>query len=331
MTEKISFDRRTWKRVPGRDAFGMALIQIGEENKDLVFLTADCIDTTKGRGFATKFPDRSFNFGIAEANMIGAAAGMALLGKIPVAAGFGFLMSMRVAEQVRTDLCYPRLNVKIVASASGLAMGTGGPTHHCTEDIAIMRSFPNIAIVCPGSSFETWNACRAVILDHNGPVYLRLERDPFFENMEDLYAGREIPFVLGKAVTLREGKDVTLIGVGKPIGLALQAADVLEGEGIGARVVNMHTVKPLDKIALLKAAEETKGIVVVEEHNTTGGLGEAISSVICEEGIPTGVKKVGICDEFCCIGPTDDLWKVHGMTKENIIAAAKSLMDKRKC
>jgi transketolase len=330
MGDKYIFDQTTWKRVSGRDAFGMALVQIGEENPDVVFLTADCIDTTKGRAFAQKFPERSFNFGIAEANMVGAAAGMALLGKIPVAAGFGFLMSMRVAEQVRTDLCYPRLNVKIVASASGLAMGTGGPTHHCTEDMAIMRSFPNIAIVCPGSSIETWKACRAVILEHQGPVYLRLERDPFFAAAEDLYAGRDIPFELGKAVTLREGKDVALIAVGKPMGLALQAAEVLEKEGIGARVVNMHTVKPLDREVLRRAAAETRGIVVVEEHNTVGGLGEAVSSAICEEGLPKAVKKVGVCDEFCCIGPTDEVWKAHGMTRENIIDAAKSVVNKLK-
>jgi transketolase len=318
------------KGMAGRDAFGLVLPQLGEENPNVVFLVADCIDTTKGRAFATKFPERSFNFGIAEANMVGAAAGMALVGKLPVVAGFGFLMSMRVAEQVRTDLCYPRLNVKIVSSASGLAMGTGGPTHHCTEDIAIMRSFPNIAIVCPGSALETWKATRATILEHKGPVYLRLDRDAFHSETEKIYDQEDIPFVLGKGVLLRKGKDVTIIGTGRPVGLALQAAEALEKEGISARVINMHTVKPIDKEIIQQAAAETRGIVAVEEHNTVGGLGDAISSAVCEEGVTTFVKKVGICDEFCCIGPTDEVWKIHGLTKENIISAAKSIMDRRK-
>ncbi len=317
------------KGMAGRDVFGIALPQVGEENKNVVFLVADCIDTTKGRAFATKFPQRAFNFGIAEANMVGAAAGMALVGKVPVVAGFGFLMSMRVAEQVRTDICYPQLNVKIVSSASGLAMGTGGPTHHCTEDIAIMRSFPNIAIVCPGSSLETWKATRAAILDHEGPVYLRLDRDSFSSGIEEIYAKEDIPFELGKAITLRKGKDVTIIATGRPVGLALQAAEALEKEGISARVINMHTVKPIDAEIIRKAAAETRGIVAVEEHNTIGGLGEAISSAVCEEGVPTFVKKVGICDEFCCIGPTDEVWKMHGLTQENIIQAAKNIMDRR--
>lgn len=330
MVGKITFDRSAWKRIPGRDAFGMVLAQMGGENKNIVVLVADCMETTKGSLFADRFPDRAFNFGIAEANMVSAAAGMTLLGKLPVIAGFGFLMSLRVAEQVRTDICYPRLNVKIVASATGLAMGTGGPTHHCTEDIAIMRSFPNIAIVSPGSSIETWKATRAAVLEYEGPVYLRLERNAYLKEVEDIYEREDIPFELGKAITLREGKEVTIIGTGKPIGLGLQAADILEKDGISVRVINMHTVKPIDKEIVNKAAEETRGIVAVEEHNTVGGLGDAISSAVCENGLPTVVKKVGICDEFCCIGPTDEIWQRHGLSKDSIVTAAKSIMDRRR-
>jgi len=328
MVKKSAFHIPQLKGMGGRDIFGLALAQLGEESERVVFLTADCLWSTKGDIFAKKFPERAFNFGIAEANMVGAAAGMTLLGRVPVIAGFGFLMSMRIAEQVRTDVCYPRLNVKIVSTATGLSMGTGGPTHHCTEDIGVMRIFPNMAIVCPGSSKETWDACRAAILDYEGPVYLRLERDPFYNEVEELYEKEVRPFKLGKAISLREGKDVTVMGIGKPLGLALQAAEALQKEGISTRVINMHTVKPIDTEAIQKAAEETRGIVAVEEHNTVGGLGEAISSVVCE-GAPTFVQKVGICDEFCCIGPTDEIWTRHGLTAENIIQAAKSILDRR--
>jgi len=328
MSKKSVVNMPQLKGMGGRDIFGLALAQLGEENERVVFLVADCLWSTKGDIFAKKFPDRAFNFGIAEANMVGAAAGMTLLGRVPVIAGFGFLMSMRIAEQVRTDLCYPRLNVKIVTTATGLSMGTGGPSHHCTEDIGVMRSFPNMAIVCPGSSIETWKACHEAILEYVGPVYLRLERDPFFREVEELYEKKDRPFKLGKAISLREGKDVTVMGIGKPLGLALQAAESLQKEGISTRVINMHTVKPIDTEAIQKAAEETQGIVAVEEHNTVGGLGDAISSAVCESA-PALVKKVGICDEFCCIGPTDEIWTKHGLTAENIIQAVKSILDRR--
>ena len=328
MSKKSVFNMPQLKGMGGRDIFGLVLAQLGEESERIIFLTADCLWSVKGDIFAKKFPERAFDFGIAEANMVGAAAGMTLLGRIPVIAGYGFLMSMRIAEQVRTDICYPRLNVKIVSTATGLSMGTGGPTHHCTEDIGVMRIFSNMAIVCPGSSKETWEACRAMILDYEGPVYLRLERDPFFPEVEDLYDKGVRSFKLGKAIPLREGKDVTVMAIGKTLGLALQAAKALAKEGISTRVVNMHTVKPIDRETIQRAAVETRGIVAVEEHNTVGGLGEAISSVVCESA-PTLVQKVGICDEFCCIGPTDEIWKRHGLTAENIIQAVKSILDRR--
>jgi transketolase len=208
-------------------------------------------------------------------------------------------------------------------------MGTGGPSHHCIEDIGVMRSFPNMCIVCPGSSSETWKACRTAIIDHDGPVYLRLERDPFFSDVEDLYEKKgDSSFQIGKAIPLREGMDVTVIGIGKPLALALQAADALAKEGISTRVIKMHTVKPIDRETVERAAAETRGIVTVEEHNTVGGLGEAITSAVCESA-PTTVRKVGICEEFCCIGPTNEIWERYGVSVERIIQAARSIMDWR--
>jgi transketolase len=326
MAERSAADMSGFIGLAGRDAFGKMLAEMGEENKNIVALSADCENTTKLSVFAKKFPERTFNFGIAEANMVSAAAGMAVAGKIPVAGGFGFLMALRTTEQIRTDICYPRLNVKIVSSASGLAMGTGGTTHHCTEDFAIMRSFANIVIVSPASPIETAKATRA-ILEYEGPVYFRLERDAGFGGVEEIYTREDIPFKLGKAITLEEGKDLTMIFTGGALGkMAVEAAKELKKQGVSVRLINMHTVKPLDEEVIKKAAEETKRIVTVEEHNVVGGMGEGVASVVAEAGIPARVKKVGICDEFCCIGPTAEVMRIHGLTAENIISTAKSLL-----
>ena len=327
MAEKniSDMDMSTFIGLAGRDAFGKTLAIMGSENKNIVALSADCENNSKLSVFAKEFPNRTFNFGIAEANMVGSAAGMAIAGKIPVVGGFGFLMALRITEQVRTDICYPRLNVKIVSTASGLAMGTAGTTHHCTEDFAIMRSFANIVIVSPASPIETAKATRA-ILEYDGPVYLRLERDAAYGGVEEIYTKDDIPFILGKAVTFEEGKDVTIIFTGGSMGkLTIEATEALKKEGISVRLINMHTVKPMDKEVILKAAEETRRIVTVEEHNVIGGMGEGVASIIAESGFPCRLKKVGIMDEFCCIGPTAEIMAIHGLTAENIINAAKSL------
>lgn len=316
----------TLKGIAGRDAYGLTLAQLGKENENIVVMAADALESTKGIYFAKEFPERTFNFGIAEANMVGAAAGMAVRGKVPVVAFYGFL-TMRVCEQVRTDICYPRLNVKIAATASGLAMGAGGSTHHGLEDIAIMRSFPNMTVVCPASPIETVKATQAVIAEHDGPVYLRLVRGADFGGTEELYDREDIPFEIGKAITLNEGEDVSIVATGQVVGLALQAGKALEREGISARVINMHTVKPIDVEAIKRAARETAGIITVEEHSTIGGLGDAVCSVVCEECIPTRVRKIGIRDQFCSVGPTSELWSKYGLSKENIIDVAKSIVQ----
>lgn len=324
---KMGFTMEDLKGMSGRDAYGKTLAQLGKEDERIVVLTADALDSTRGSTFAEKFPDRTFNFGIAEANMVSAAAGFAIAGKIPIVTGYGFLLSMRAAEQVRTDICYPGLNVKLVTTATGLAMGTGGTTHHCTEDLAIMRSFANMTIVCPASPIETVHAVRACILEHRGPLYLRLVRGADFGGTEEIYEKEDIEFKIGEAVVLKDGEEITLIAAGQPVGLALQSADVLEKRGISVRVINMHTVKPINKEAINQAAKETEGIVTIEEHNVLGGLGEAVCAVVCENKHPVPVKRIGIRDEFCCIGPTPELWQHHGLNEESIIRAAQEILE----
>jgi len=310
----------------GRDLFGQTLAECGDLNKDIVVLAVDALWSTKEGDFYQRNPDRTFNFGIAEANMVAAAAGFAITGKIPVMAQFGFL-TMRTAEQIRTDLCYDNLNAKVFATAVGLSMGTGGVTHWALEDIAFTRAMPNITILSPGSPAETVKATKAAILDIKGPVYVRLVRGDFFGGSEEFY-DKDVPFVVGKGITIKDGKDVTIVSTGQPVAMALQAAQALEKEGISARVINIHTIKPLDVDILKKAAQETKGIVTVEEHNIEGGLGDAVCAAVCAT-VPTKVKKIGIGDYFLNnVGPTSSLWEQYGLTKENVMKAAKDLLKK---
>lgn len=317
-----AFTMKMFEQMSGRDSYGKVMAEIAKEDERVVLLTADSLGTTKGTAFYNNAPERVFNFGIAESNMVSAAAGFAIEGKIPVVTGFAFLLALHCAEQVRIDICYANKNVKLVTSATGLAMGTGGPTHHCTEDIPIMRSFANMTIVSPASAIETSIATRACILGHVGPLYLRLIRGV----TPEIYKNDDIGFEIGKAITLKKGGDVTLIATGEPVFLALQAAESLQKEGIDARVLNMHTVKPIDQKAILKAAEETKGIVTIEEGNVLGGLGEAVASVVCENDKPTKIRKIGINDEYCKIGPTEALWEYHGISEKAIKEAVKSIL-----
>lgn len=325
---KMSMDKMAEiKKVSGRDAYGTILRELGHENKDIMVLAADAISSTRGNLFAQDFPERSFNFGIAEANMVTAAAGMAVAGKIPVAAAYGFLLSMRTAEQVRTNICYPNLNVKLVSTATGLSMGDGGTTHHCTEDLAIMRSFANIIIVSPSSSIETALATRKVILEYEGPVYLRLIRGKGFDEIDNFYMNNDVSFEIGTAITLQEGKDITIVATGEVVNTALNAGRMLAKEGIEARVLDMHTIKPVDADSIRKASEETGGIITVEEHTTVGGLGDAVSSVLSmKDCCSTKLYKIGIQDRFCGIGPTEDLWEKEGISESNIVSKAKELL-----
>lgn len=311
------------EKMSARDAFGNALVMAGEKNKDIVLLGADAIGSTRAAAFAKRFPERTFNFGIAEMEMVSAAAGFAACGKIPIAVAYGFLLAFRACEQVRDDLCYQNMNVKLMSTHTGLSMAAAGTSHHSTEDIAVMRSFANMTIVAPSDSVETVKAVQAVI-DYPGPVYLRMGRG----TLESVYS-EDYEFTVGKSIQLRDGSDVTIICFGIMVAEALHAADVLAERGISARIVNMHTIKPLDTDALLRAARETSCIVTAEEHNILGGLGEAVAGYLSEIK-PIPVIRVGIQDIFCGIGPEDELRKKLGLTAESVVQAAERAISMKK-
>lgn len=306
--------------MSARDAFGESLALAGEKYPNLVLLGADAIGSTRAAAFAKRFPDRTFNFGIAEQEMVAAAAGFALRGKIAVATAYGFLISLRACEQVRTDVCYQNLNVKLMATHTGLSMSAAGTTHHSTEDIAIMRSFANMTVVVPADALETVRAVDAVIA-HQGPVYLRMGRGSLASVHTD-----ELDFVIGRAHTMQDGKDVSIIACGTMVNEALAAAAALESEGILARVINMHTVKPLDTGAVLAAARDTGAIVTAEEHTIVGGLGEAVAAAVSED-LPVPVRRVGLMDTYSAFGPEDLVRERMGLTAARIVEEARKAVQ----
>jgi transketolase len=295
------------------------LVEIGGRVKDLVVMDADLIESTRSIQFQEVYPERYFNVGIAEQNMVGMAAGLALSGKIPVAYTFACFMSMRACEQVRTSVCYPNLNVKLFVSHGGLSPGTAASSHHATEDIAIMRAFPNMTVLVPGDAAETRQAVEAAIA-HVGPVYLRLGAG----DADDVY-GPDDRFRIGKATQLRSGDDATIITTGYMVSEGVRASDELKKIGVNARVLQMACVKPLDKEAVVKAALETKGIVTVEEHTVLGGLGGAVCEAVCEVG-GAKVLRLGLQDRFTGIGGLPYLLKAEGLTVEDIVKAVKEVV-----
>ena len=305
-----------------RESYGMALAALGDEFPQIVVLDADLAEATKTGIFRKKYPGRFIDCGIAEANMVGVAAGLATCGKIPFATSFAMFAAGRAFEQVRNSVCYPHLNVKIVGSHAGISVGEDGATHQCLEDIALMRSLPGMTVVCPADHYETLAAVRAAA-EHVGPVYLRLGRLAVesFNNSDDYR------FELGKGVTLRDGKDVTIVATGLMVSRALEAVKLLEGRGIDARLINIHTIKPIDRELIVRAAKETGKIVTVEEHNVVGGLGEAVSSVLSEE-FPAPVRKIGINDVFGHSGPAADLLVEFGLCASHIAEVAAEFAGK---
>jgi transketolase len=306
-------------KVATREAYGQALAELGEEIKDIVVLDADLSKSTKTSVFAKKFPERFFNMGIAEQNLMGTAAGLATCGKIPFASTFAIFATGRAFEQVRNSICYPQLNVKIAATHAGITVGEDGATHQSIEDIALMRAIPHMTVINPADAEEAKQAVRAAAL-HKGPVYLRFGRHPVETIFDENYK-----FEIGKGVILKEGKDVAIIATGVMVGEALKAAKILVGEGINAMVVNISTIKPIDKEVILKAAE-CGAIVTAEEHNIIGGLGSAVVEVLAEEK-PTPIKRIGIADEFGQSGNPDELLKIYHLTAEDIAKAAKELIS----
>lgn len=307
--------------IATRDAYGEALKELGRKNKDIVVLDADLSGSTKTAVFQKEFPERFFNVGIAEQNLIGTAAGLATTGKIPFASSFAMFATGRAFEIIRNSVCYPQLNVKIAATHSGLMVGEDGATHQALEDLSIMRTLPNMVVLSPADAVET-KQCIFKAAEYNGPVYIRLGRSKVPVIFDEDYK-----FEIGKGVELKEGKDVTIIATGVMVEKALLAAEELSKEGISARVINISTIKPIDKDIILKAANETKGIVTVEEHSIIGGLGSAVAEVVSENK-PTYVERIGTMDTFGESGNGDQLLEKYGLSVEKIVKKSKDIIAK---
>jgi transketolase len=296
-----------------RDCFGKAIMDIGENCPDVVVMAADLSDACRVTEFSKKFPDRFYQVGIAEQNMVGIAAGFALGGKTAFVTSFSTFLSLRSCEQVRTDTAYPRLNVKMLGIDSGVAVGTLGATHYSIEDMGVLRCIPNMVILNPADGLEVVKATWAAV-KHNGPVYIRLSGG---KSLQAIYS-EDYNFEIGKAVTVREGADITIIATGLMVSRSINAAKVLSDNGIEARVINMHTIKPLDVDVVKKAAGETKLVVAVEEHNVIGGLGSAVSEVLAEMDRAPRLVRIGINDEFPHIGSHDEILTRCGLTHTGI-------------
>ena len=305
-----------------RESFGEAVTALAAENPDIVVLDADLAEATKTCIFEKKYPERFIDCGIAEGNMIGIAAGLATCGKIPFAASFAMFSAGRAYEQVRNSVGYPHLNVKIAGSHAGISTGEDGATHQCCEDIALMRTIPGMVVLNPADHYEMLAAVKAAA-QHNGPVYLRLGRLA----VESVHNNDDYQFELGKGITLRDGKDITIAATGLMVGEAVKAAKSLEAQGIDARVLDIHTIKPIDEDLLVKAAQETGHIVTVEEHNVIGGLGEAVCACLSQR-CPTPVTRIGVQDVYGHSGPALDLLQEFGLCAENIEATVKKILGK---
>ena len=300
------------KKIATRQSYGEALMELGKKNNKIVVLDADLSEATKTCIFAEKFPNRFFDIGIAEQDLMGTAAGLAACNKIPYASTFAMFAAGRAYDQIRNGICYPKLNVKICATHSGITVGEDGATHQMLEDIGMMRGIPNMTVMCTSDDAQTKWAVEE-ISKINGPVYLRLCRfatPVIYENNEK--------FEIGKGVQIGDGTDVTIFAIGVTVAEAIKAKDELKKHGINARVVDMHTVKPIDKELVIKCAKETKKLVSVEDHSVIGGLGTAISDVLTEE-YPTKLIKIGINDEFGTSASAGTLLEYYGLTAENIV------------
>ena len=308
------------KKIATRDSYGNALAELGTEHEDVVVLDADLAAATKTGVFKKAHPDRFIDCGIAECNMMGVAAGLAATGKVPFASSFAMFAAGRAFEQVRNSIGYPHLNVKIGATHAGISVGEDGATHQCNEDIALMRTIPGMVVINPSDDVEARAAVRAAY-EHEGPVYMRFGRlaVPVINDRPDY------KFELGKGVVLREGKDLTIIATGLPVSNCLEAAEKLAADGIDAKVINIHTIKPLDEDLVVAAAKESGKVVTVEEHSVIGGLGSAVCDVLSEKA-PTKVMKIGINDTFGESGPALELLKKYGLDTDSIYEKIKAFV-----
>ena len=308
------------KKIATREAYGNALAELGREKSDVVVLDADLAGATKTAVFKKEFPERFIDCGIAEGNMMGVAAGIATTGKVPFASSFAMFAAGRAFEQVRNSIGYPHLNVKIGATHAGISVGEDGATHQCNEDIALMRTIPGMVILNPSDAVEAEAAVRAAY-DHVGPVYMRFGRlaVPVINDRDDYR------FEIGKGIVLREGKDLTIVATGLPVANCLEASEMLSKDGIEAKVINIHTIKPIDEDLLVEAAKETGRVITVEEHSVIGGLGSAVCDVLAEKA-PVRVSKIGINDTYGESGPAVQLIKKYGLDAESIYKKIKELI-----
>jgi transketolase len=314
--------RRGYAEKAIRVQYGESMVALASEYREFLVLTADLMYATGMERFGAKFPDRLINLGIAEQNMTGVAAGLALCGKLPVVCGYAAFTTLRAVEQAKVDAAYNDLKVILTAQSAGLSYGVGGPTHQTFEDVAIMRAIPNMVVLVPSDAPEV-DACLRAAIEHKGnsPIYIRLGRGP-----EHVHGRPGTRFEIGKAVPLREGGDVALIANGSMVAEALVAADALKRHGIEAKVLNVHTVKPIDADAVRAAAKGVEAVVVIEEHSVVGGLGSAVLECLAEVAAPR-VRRIGIADQFPPIGPTRELRQSLGLSAEGIVANVFDLLD----
>ena len=305
------------KKIATRDGYGQALVELCREHDNIIVFDADLAGSTKSGSIKKEFPDRHYNCGIAEGNMMAVAAGAASMGMVPFASSFAMFAVGRAYEQIRNSIGYPQLNVKICATHGGISVGEDGASHQCCEDFALMRSIPGMVVMSPSDNVEAIAAVKAAYA-YEGPCYLRFGRlaVPVFHDENNF------TFEIGKGEVMREGNDVAIIANGLMVNEAVEAAKVLAEEGINARVINMCTIKPLDEELVIAAAKKCGKVITAEEHSVIGGLGEAVCSCLSEK-LPTPVKRIGVNDEFGCSGPAGDLLKLYGLSSENIVKTAK--------
>ncbi|WP_053955328.1 transketolase family protein [Inediibacterium massiliense] len=310
------------QKIATREAYGDALKELGKVNENVVVLDADLSKSTKTAVFQKEFPERFFNMGIAEQNLMGTAAGFATSGKIPFASTFAMFATGRAFEIIRNSICYPKLNVKVCATHAGITVGEDGASHQALEDLACMRAIPNMTVINPADAVSAKKAVFAMA-DYNGPVYARFGRAAV-----PVIYDEDMKFEIGKGIQVREGKDVTIVATGIMVSPALEAREILKNEGIDVRVIDIHTIKPIDEELIIKAAKETGAIVTAEEHNIIGGLGSAVAEVLVENH-PVPMKRVGTMDTFGESGKPNDLIKKYGLNAENIVKVVKEVLSQK--
>ena len=309
------------KKIATREGYGQALVELGQEHENIVVLDADLAGATKTGTFKKAFPDRHLNFGIAEGNMMSAAAGLAATGMVPFASSFAMFATGRAFEQIRNSIAYPHLNVKVCASHGGISVGEDGASHQCCEDYALMRSLPGMVVMSPADNVEAIAMVKAAY-DYVGPVYIRTGRSAV-----PVFHAEDFKFRIGKGEIVREGSDIAIIANGLMVYEAMKAGEALAEQGINALIVNMATIKPLDEELVLEAARKCGKVITCEEHSVIGGLGEAVCSLLSEK-LPTPVKRIGMNDEFGRSGPAAELLQHYGLCAENIVKVTKEFLGK---